>query len=364
MFMTRNIQALVPGFTDRRAERERRATIRHQQATLAALEEHQAIIEISSDGSVIGASPRFAALLGLPMEALSGKPYRNLLAAADRDSAAARDFAAAVSHGEAATAHLRHAGKDGEVVLLQLQATPVPADGDVLARAIVLATDVTGASRVGDDQRGQLTAIGKSQAVIEFGVDGRVLTANANFLSALGYTLEDIKGQHHSMFVDPVHRQSPDYRLFWDKLARGEYDDGQYKRIGKGGREVWIQASYNPIMDLNGKPFKVVKYATDVTQMVITRVENEKGISESVSVLQDLAAGNLTKKMEYNYKGTFAEIKTALNSTIEKLKETVLSMKNSANSVNSASSEIASGSKDLSERTEQQASSLEETAAG
>jgi methyl-accepting chemotaxis protein len=113
--------------------------------------------------------------------------------------------------------------------------------------------------------RGQVTAISKAQAVIEFTLDGKIITANDNFLNALGYRLEEIKGQHHSMFVDPAYRNSPEYRMFWDKLGRGEYDAGQYKRIAKNGKGVWIQASYNPIMDLNGKPFKVVKFATDVT---------------------------------------------------------------------------------------------------
>src|SRR5437899_384001 len=111
------------------------------------------------------------------------------------------------------------------------------------------------------DLRGQVAAINKSQAVIEFTLDGTILTANQNFLSALGYSLDEIRGKHHRMFVDPAYVASEEYRRFWEKLGRGEYDSAQYKRIGKGGKEVYIQASYNPIMDMNGKPFKVVKYA-------------------------------------------------------------------------------------------------------
>src|SRR5215469_13666301 len=107
------------------------------------------------------------------------------------------------------------------------------------------------------DMKGQIAAIGKSQAVIEFSLDGKILNANDNFLKAMGYTLDEVRGQHHSMFVDPAYRSSPEYRLFWEKLGRGEYEASQYKRVAKGGREVWIQASYNPILDANGKPFKV-----------------------------------------------------------------------------------------------------------
>ena len=122
---------------------------------------------------------------------------------------------------------------------------------------------------------GMLDAINKAQAVIEFTVDGKILHANENFLHAMGYTLDEIKGQHHSMFVDPAYRQSPEYRMFWEKLGRGEYDAGEYKRIAKGGREVWIQASYNPILDANGKAFKVVKYATEITAQKLQSADYE-----------------------------------------------------------------------------------------
>src|SRR6478609_6250510 len=115
------------------------------------------------------------------------------------------------------------------------------------------------------EMMGQIDAINKSQATIEFNLDGSIITANDNFLNALGYSLSEIQGKHHSMFVDPAYKNSQEYQNFWAKLNRGEYDAAEYKRIGKGGKEIWIQASYNPIFDQNGKPYKVVKYATDVT---------------------------------------------------------------------------------------------------
>ncbi len=119
---------------------------------------------------------------------------------------------------------------------------------------------------LGGDRAALLAALSKSQAIIEFKLDGTIITANENFLKALGYTLGEIKGRHHSMFVEPNHRGSAEYRQFWEKLSRGEYQAAQYKRIGKGGREVWIEASYNPILDRRGRPYKVVKFATDVSQ--------------------------------------------------------------------------------------------------
>lgn len=210
---------------------------------------------------------------------------------------------------------------------------------------------------------GQLSAINKAQAVIEFSLDGTILAANENFLNALGYGFDEIKGKHHSMFAEPSYRASAEYAEFWASLNRGQYQAGEFKRLGKGGKEVWIQASYNPIFNPEGKAFKVVKYATDITPMVTMRNENERGMKEAVMVLNELAGGNLTTDMQLEYQGTFGDIKRALNATIAKLRETVLGIKSSAEIINSAASEIASGSSDLSMRTEQQASSLEETAA-
>ncbi|MEO6186404.1 MAG: PAS domain-containing protein, partial [Steroidobacteraceae bacterium] len=122
---------------------------------------------------------------------------------------------------------------------------------------------------------GQIAAINKAQAVIEFSLDGIILTANENFLRTVGYSLDEIVGKHHSMFVDPVYRDSAEYRRFWDKLARGEFDAGQYVRVGKGGKEVWMNASYNPIMDVHGKPYKVVKFATDITSQKLASAESD-----------------------------------------------------------------------------------------
>ena len=215
------------------------------------------------------------------------------------------------------------------------------------------------------DYRGQIAAVSKAQAVIEFQLDGTILTANENFLTTLGYTLDEIKGKHHSMFVAAGVSGSAEYRAFWEKLNRGEYDAGQYKRIGKGGKEVWIQASYNPIMDKNGKPFKVVKYATDVTaevnanNMLRQAVEQAQAVTSAakdgdltkriplegksgpiealcagVNVLVEttsvifadvgrsfgaLAAGDLTQRITRDYSGTFGQVKNDANATSEAL---------------------------------------------
>lgn len=139
------------------------------------------------------------------------------------------------------------------------------------------------------DSAGQIAAINKSQAVIEFNLDGSIVHANDNFLNALGYRLDEIRGKHHSMFVDPAYAASPEYRQFWANLNNGNYEAGEYKRFAKGGREIWIQASYNPICDLNGKPFKVVKYAADITQakqMQFAVAERQKSDAKAAEELK------------------------------------------------------------------------------
>jgi methyl-accepting chemotaxis protein len=138
--------------------------------------------------------------------------------------------------------------------------------------------------------QGMLAAISKAQAVIEFTLDGTIVTANDNFLNAMGYALDEIRGRHHSMFVESAYAGSPDYKMFWEKLGRGEYDAGQYKRLGKGGKEIWIQASYSPILDKGGKPFKVVKFASDITAMrmaveqtqVVVAAAKEKDLTQRI----------------------------------------------------------------------------------
>ena len=202
--------------------------------------------------------------------------------------------------------------------------------------------------------QGQIEAIGKSQAVIEFNMDGTIIGANENFLSAMGYQLDEIKGHHHSLFIEAGVRETAEYKQFWQSLNRGDFDSGEYKRIGKGGKEVWIQASYNPIMDANGKPFKVVKYATDVS----ARKYAVKEISQS---LMSLSQGDLSNLITVPLEGEFDELKEAINSTIERFSDMVSQIRTSANFVSTSANEIQTGTADLSQRTESQAASLEET---
>lgn len=210
---------------------------------------------------------------------------------------------------------------------------------------------------------GKVEAINRVQAVIEFSLDGRILDANENFLKAMGYVREEIVGQHHSLFVDPDYRRSPEYLAFWERLRRGAFDAGQYKRLGKGEREVWLQASYNPILDANGRPFKVIKYASDITEQVRGAEALKLAVGEIRVVVAAAQQGDLMQRISLAGKsGLIEELCAGVNTLLNSMVSIVASVKEASGTLSSAAREIAQGGADLSVRTESQASSLEETA--
>ena len=237
-----------------------------------ALDRSQAVIEFGIDGTILTANENFLQLLGYRLDELKGCHHGMLVPEEVRASAAYRDFWAGLARGEFQAGEYKRIGKDGRVVWIQATYNPVIGWGGQPTKVIKFAADVT--RRKEDDLRvqAQIAAIGKSQSVIEFRMDGTVAAANQNFLRAFGYSWEEIEGRHHSLFVEPCERDQPAYHAFWDALRRGEFQSAEYKRLGKGGRPVWIQATYNPICDASGKPVSIVKFATDVTAAVTDRV--------------------------------------------------------------------------------------------
>ena len=252
---------------------------------ISAIGRAQAVIEFNLDGTIITANENFLATVGYKLEEIQGKHHQMFVAPSERDSAAYREFWAKLGRGEYEAAEYKRFGKGGKEVWILASYNPILDDTGKPFKVVKFASDITADKLKTANFAGQIEAIGKSQAVIEFSMDGHVLTANANFLGALGYSLAEIQGKHHSMFVAPAERDSAAYREFWANLNRGEFQSGEYERVGKGGKQVWIQASYNPIRDLNGKPFKVVKYAADTTAQVTARMRSEKvrGMMESVA---------------------------------------------------------------------------------
>ena len=252
---------------------------------LAAIGKSQAVIEFNLDGTILTANENFLGAMGYTLAEVQGKHHSMFVPPAERDDSAYRAFWAALNRGEYQSAEFKRVGKGGKEVWIQASYNPILDLNGKPFKVVKFATDVTEQKLRNADFAGQLAAIGKSQAVIEFNLDGTIRTANAGFLDTMGYTLAEVQGKHHGLFVEPAYRESSAYREFWASLNRGEFQAAEFKRIAKNGKEVWIQASYNPILDLNGKPFKVVKVATDVTQQVIRRLK-----SETVSAMMETVA--------------------------------------------------------------------------
>ena len=252
---------------------------------IAAIGRSQAVIEFKLDGTIVTANDLFLNVMGYNLAEIEGKHHSMFVDPATRDGAAYREFWASLNRGEYQAAEYKRIGKNGREVWILATYNPILDETGRPIKVVKFASDVTEQKLRTANFSGQIEAIGKSQAVIEFNMDGIVLSANENFLSVLGYALSEIQGKHHSMFVVPSERDGADYREFWAALKRGNYQAAEYQRIGKGGKQVWIQASYNPILDLNGKPYKVVKYATDTTAQVIARMKSERvrAMMESVA---------------------------------------------------------------------------------
>ncbi|MCW7481681.1 methyl-accepting chemotaxis protein [Leptospira kanakyensis] len=206
-------------------------------------------------------------------------------------------------------------------------------------------------------------AINRSQATIEFNMDGTILTANENFLKVIGYPLEEVKGQHHRIFVDTQEANTESYRQFWAALGRGEFQAAEYKRIGKNGKEVWLQATYTPIIDANGKPFKVIKYATDITEQKKITLETARIVDDLVIGLAALENGDLTQLITSDYDGGFAKLRDSFNNTSKKLVEIINDVRTNTDALVNAADEVASTASTLSQGASEQAASVEETSA-
>lgn len=243
---------------------------------IEAISRAQAVIEFDMDGIILTANDNFLKTMGYGLADVQGRKHSMFVDPAERDGAAYLAFWTRLRSGAFESAEYRRLGRGGKEVWIQATYNPVLDERGRPTMVVKFATDVTERKLKNADYEGQLAAISKSQAVIEFAMDGTILTANENFLKTLGYRLPEIQGQHHRMFVHPNERDQPAYHEFWKTLQRGEYVSAEFKRISKTGADVWIQASYNPILDLNGKPCKVVKYALDTTAQVLARQKSEQ----------------------------------------------------------------------------------------
>ena len=367
---------------------------------LEVLNNAQAVIEFNAEGVIQHANDNFLNALGYSLNEIVGNHHKMFC---DPDYVRSEEYGQFwrdLKTGKGQSGEFCRFDKMGKEVWIQATYNPVfDGDGKVI-RIVKFATDITASKLKNAYFEGQIEAINKAQAVIEFDLDGKILNANENFTNTVGYSLEEIVGKHHSIFVEDDYKRSVEYSQFWEQLRQGVQFSDEFKRVGKGGKEVWIQASYNPILDQNGRPYRVVKYAIDITGTkqaikdikyamselvegnLDCRIDHEfegefKELGASINrfiddmrriigsisdVMTRLSQGDLTAVLDDQFEGEFQVLGDAINQFVTEMSGTIGSLYKAVETINTAASEIATGNSDLSSRTEQQASSLEETA--
>ena len=259
---------------------------------ITAIQKSQAVIHFTPDGTVLWANDLFLNVMGYRLDEIQGKPHALFVDDAHAASQDYRAFWADLRLGQARTAEFRRLAKGGREVWIQATYTPILDPAGKLVKVVKYATDITAQKLVTADYQGQMAAIGRTHAVIEFGLDGRVLQANDNFLAATGYRLDEIQGKPHGMFMPEAEVKTEAYRDFWQKLRAGDFVSGIHKRVGKGGQTVWLRATYNPIFDASGRVCKVVKYATDITRLMTSHLAAVSSAEVTLANVEAVAAAS------------------------------------------------------------------------
>jgi methyl-accepting chemotaxis protein len=323
---------------------------------LAAISKSQAVIEFKMDGTIVQANENFLGAMGYTLDEVKGKHHGMFVEEAYRNSSEYREFWTKLNRGEYQAGEYKRIGKGGREVWIQASYNPILDLNGKPFKVIKYATDITAQKLMAADYSGQIAAISKSQAVIEFKMDGTIVQANENFLRTMGYVLDEVKGKHHSIFVEEAYRNSSDYREFWAKLNRGEYQAAEYKRIGKGGREVWIQASYNPILDMNGKPFKVVKYATDITPQKTAAEELRRKVDAMLVAVSAASKGDLTREITISGEDAIGQMGAGLSQLLGNLRSSIGKIGQTAATLSESSGELSKLSQQMSANAEETSS--------
>ncbi|MSU60943.1 MAG: methyl-accepting chemotaxis protein [Pedosphaera sp.] len=319
---------------------------------IAAINKAQAVIEFKLDGTIITANDNFLKTLGYSLEEIQGQHHSMFVEPSYRSTAEYKQFWRDLADGKFQAAEYKRIGKGGKEVWIQASYNPIFDLNGRPFKVVKFATDVTASKLQTADFQGQLAAISKAQATIEFSLDGTIITANDNFLKTLGYRLEEVKGQHHSLFVETSYRASAEYKQFWRDLKDGKFQAAEFMRISKGGKEVWIQATYNPIFDLNGSPFKVVKFATDITEVVKERLvkkELAENLKRTLSIVnansQSLSSAatelsTVAQQMSSNSEETSSQANVAA-AAAEQVSKNVASVATASEEMSASTREIA-----------------------
>ena len=352
------MQFLSSWFSRKESEQEERLFAEQpfskDSAILDAFGQSQAIIEFELDGTILTANKNFLDCIGYTLEEIQGKHHSMFVEPEYSRSDEYRSFWKRLGAGEFDTNLYKRVTKNKQEIWIRASYNPVFDENNKPFKVVKIASDVTAHTLKAADSDGQLSAINRAQAVIEFDISGKILSANKNFLDTVGYSQDEIIGKHHSMFVSKEYAASAEYSEFWNKLGRGEYDSGEYQRFGKNGKSVWIQASYNPIYDRSNRLVKVVKYAVDITD----RKETFEIISNALDALTD---GDLSAQVTLDKNNEMYDLGGKINSFGQNLARLVTSIQHSADTVTLGANDMAESNLNLSNRTEQQASNLQTT---
>lgn len=245
----------------------------NMRAVIRAIDSSFAYIEFDINGNILSANKIFQDTTEYSVEDLKGKHHRVFCEPELVNSPQYSQFWSDLKSGKSQMGVFKRITRSGKEIYLQAVYSPVVDEVGRVMKVVKIATDVTAEKLKNAEFEAKLNAISKAQAVIEFNMDGSIISANENFLKTLGYSLDEIKGKHHRMFCEDSYVMSSSYQGFWDKLKSGQFESGRYKRMGRGQKPVWIQANYNPIFNLSGKPYKVVKFATDISPQVALEEE-------------------------------------------------------------------------------------------
>ncbi|NSL54317.1 methyl-accepting chemotaxis protein [Uliginosibacterium aquaticum] len=248
----------------------------------SALDRSVARIEFGSDGVIRSANSLFCQTMAYAASEVIGRHHQIFCEPAFANSDEYRDFWQRLRRGESFTGKFRRLRKDGATVWLEATYFPVSDAEGKVCKVIKIASDVTERVKAAEQSQALLDALNRSMAVIEFDMQGRIITANPPFLAVMGYRHDEITGQHHRIFCTASHAASAEYAEFWRALNSGRFFTGLVERVTKQGQTVWLEASYNPVLDEQGKPCRVVKFASDVTQRVL-RAQAEHQSAETAS---------------------------------------------------------------------------------
>jgi len=336
-------------------------------SVLAALDKSNAVIEFTPNGEILNANDNFLNTVGYSLDEIRGKHHRIFVPQDIQNTKEYQAFWQTLAQGQFMQQRFKRINKEGEIVWIEASYNPV-FKGDKVVKIVKYATNISEQVNREMEELAKSNALDRSMAVIEFKPDGTILTANKNFCDAVGYSLSEIQGKHHRIFVRKDYAAGNEYKNFWSKLSQGNVQAGQFERIRKNGDAIWIEAGYNPIFGTNGEVVKVIKYASDITARVKESKLLEVVVMDTSKVLNDVASGRISQKPispwdispDSPNKAYLDKLYSALNEMSSKLVDVVSSVSDAAEVVSSASLEVAQGASELSRRVQEQAASLEE----